>query len=201
MEPIDQNKARRRRRLPSSGGFTLIDTLVTVAVFCIASAIAVPTMAGAVEGMRVRMAARDVERELQSARLLAVSSNRPIRVRFNCPEAGQYRMVELIGSPESPDVLDGDGSRCGESAFPYPARDNDPLTRPNLDGPLRRLPPGVSFDGAQTVEFWPNGTARVDAGSGTPWPKIRAAGTAISLTKGAETLSIEVNGRGKIHLE
>ena len=175
--------------------------MVSVAVFGVVSATALPVMSGALDSMRVRMAARDVERELQTARLRAVSSNRPIRVRFNCPEAGQYRIVELLGSPESPTVLDNHVARCGETEFPYPAGDNDALTRPNHDGPLRSLPPGVSFGSVQTIEFWPNGTARIDADGGTPWPKIAAPGTTLSLTKGTEIRSIEVTGFGKMHLQ
>jgi len=183
-----------------SAGFTLIDTLVTVALICIISAITIPAIAGVLGSLRVGMGARDVERELQTARMLAVSTNRPIRVRFNCPTDGQYRLVELIGSPESPDSFDNDRARCGDVAFPYPAPDNEPLTRPNLDGPVRRLPPGVSFALAQTIEFWPNGTARVDSGGGVPWPKIPAAGATVSVTKGAVTRSIEVSSLGKIRM-
>jgi len=200
MRPIDIQRERTRHGRGSSAGFTLIDTLVTVALLGIVSAIAIPAMSSVLDSMRVGMGARDVERELQAARLLAVSSNRPIRVRFNCPAAGQYRLVELIGSPESPDAFDNDGARCGETAFPYPASDTDALTRPNLDGPVRRLPQGVSFGSAQTIEFWPNGTARADSGGGLPWPKIQASGTVVSVTKDSVTRSIEVNGLGKIRL-
>lgn len=182
-------------------GFTLMDLTITVAVFAIASAIAIPTMSRTVESMRVRMAARDVERELQAARLQAVSSNRPMRIRFNCPSAGQYRVVELIGSPSVPDSLDGDSLRCSENAFPFPASDNDPLTRPNNDRPLRRLPQGVSFGNVQTIEFWPNGTARINSGGTTPWPRIPVQGITVSVVKGSTTRSMTVTGLGKITLQ
>jgi type II secretory pathway pseudopilin PulG len=185
----------------NAAGFTLADMIITVALFGVVSAITIPSVTGAMDTMRVRMAARDVERELQSARFLAVSANRPIRVRFNCPVAGQYRMVELIGSPESPETTDDLASRCGERAFPYPAADSDPLTRPNLDGPVRWLPTGVSFAGAQTVEFWPDGTAHADGGSGTPWPRITTERVAISVENDSLTQAVEVNGRGKIRMQ
>lgn len=178
-----------------------MDLTITVAVFAIASAIAIPTMSRTVESMRVRMAARDVERELQAARLQAVSSNRPMRIRFNCPSAGQYRVVELIGSPSVPDSLDGDSLRCGENAFPFPARDNDPLTRPNNDRPLRRLPQGVSFGDVQAIEFWPNGTARINSGGTMPWPRIPVQGITVSVVKGSTTRSMTVTGLGRITLQ
>jgi type II secretory pathway pseudopilin PulG len=200
MQPIDEMKGRVRRGWRSAAGFTLVDTLLAVTVFGIVSAVAVPSMSGAVDQMRLRIAARDVEQELQSARFLAVSSNRPVRVRFNCPDVGQYRVVELIGSPASPDALDDQLARCGTDTFPYPAGDSDPLTRPNLDGPLRRLPEGVTFVSAQTVEFWPDGTAHASSGGDAPWPKIAADGVAVSITKDSETRAVEVNGRGKIRI-
>lgn len=178
-----------------------MDVLITTAVFATMAAVAIPVMGRTVEVMRVRMAARDVERELQSARLLAVSSNRPVRVRFNCPSAGQYRVVELIGTPSAPDALDSSASRCSETSFPYPAADNDPLTRPNSDGPLRRLPLGVTFGSAQTVEFWPNGTARISSGGTNPWPAIPPQGLLLSVVKGGMVRSIGVTGLGKIQLQ
>ena len=42
-------------------------------------------MLNGVDGMRLGVSARDVERELQFARLKAVSTNRPMRIRFNAP--------------------------------------------------------------------------------------------------------------------
>jgi hypothetical protein len=39
------------------------------------------------------MAIRNVERELQFARLDSVSTNRPMRVRLDCPQVGQIRSV------------------------------------------------------------------------------------------------------------
>jgi type II secretory pathway pseudopilin PulG len=179
----------------------LIDLVVTVGVFATASAVAIPLMNSALDNLRLKMAARDVERELQTARLKAVSANRPIRIRFNCPATGQYRMVEMIGTPGSPDALDNDSGRCNDRLFPYPAADNDPLTRPNLDGPLRRLPPGVSFGNVQTIEFWPNGTAHASSGSATPWPIVPVSGVSLTLTKGASAGAVTVNGLGKIQVQ
>ena len=83
----------------SQWGFTFIDMVVVIAVVGIVSAIGLPTMMGAIDRMRLGQSAREVERELQMAKSRAVAKGRPIRVRFNCPTAGEYRIVELIGSP------------------------------------------------------------------------------------------------------
>ena len=78
-----------------------------------------PQMFDGVDRMRLGMTARDVERELQFARLKSVSTNRPMRIRFNCPVAGQFRVVELIGTPRVPLAADGAANRCDETIYPY----------------------------------------------------------------------------------
>ncbi len=184
----------------SDRGFTLVDTLATVAVLGIVLAIAVPMMTDLTTGLRLAEDTRSVERELQTARLKAVTSNRPIRVRFNCPTAGDFRMVELIGTTRTPDAGDTPAARCAESGYPYPA-DTDPMTVPNHDGPLRQLQLGVVFGSSvRTVEFWPDGTAHVDQGTGNPWPVIPSTGISIVLQQGPKTKAITVNGLGRIQI-
>jgi type II secretory pathway pseudopilin PulG len=182
-------------------GFTLIDMLITVAMIGVLGAIAAPTLMNLGDNLKLGQAAREVERELQTARLKAVTSNRPMRVRFNCPAAGQYRMVELIGTPALPAAADAAASRCQETAYPFPSGDVNPLTRPNHDGPLRRLPAVVSFGAVSTLEFWPDGSVHRQAGTELPWAGVPAStGTAITLVKGTEIRRITVNGLGKITL-
>ena len=81
-------------------GFSLIELLMVVALVGIVSVIGLPLLGNISGAIALGEAARQVERELQSARMTAVSANHPVRVMFNCPIAGQYRMVELIGTPE-----------------------------------------------------------------------------------------------------
>jgi type II secretory pathway pseudopilin PulG len=179
----------------------LIDLMITLAVFGVMAAGAVPVFTNATDGLKLGQAAREVERELQTARLKAVTSNRPIRVRFNCPATGEYRMVELIGSAAAPVAADTAPTRCQETVYKSPANDANPLTRPNHDGPVKRLPTVVSFGAASTVEFWPDGSVHQDlAGGVTPWPVVPGTGTAITLTKGTKISTITVNGLGKITL-
>lgn len=175
--------------------------MVTVSVFSILMAAAVPTLQDLTSGMRLAQGLREVERELQTARLRAVTANRPIRVRFNCPVPGEYRMVELIGTPSTPDSADSSASRCQESVYPYPAADDNPLTRPNHDGPMRRLHPSLAFGAAPTLEFWPDGTVHMQSGTAAPWPVVASTGTAVTITKDTMVRTITVNGLGKVQLQ
>ncbi len=182
-------------------GFTITELLATVALFSIVAAIGIPMVLGSLDGMKMGAAARLVHGELQTARLKAVSANRPIRVRFDCPAAGQFRMVELIGTPAVPDARDGAANRCSPTTYPYPVTNMNALTRPNHDGPVRLLGTGVSFMASQTVEFWPDGTAHANAGGGNPWPAIPGTGVIIMVKYKDSYKSITVNGVGKVQIQ
>src|SRR5882762_1324663 len=99
-------------KIHTRAGFTLIDIMVTISVMAIIMAGAVPALINVADGMKLGQGQRDVYQEMQTARLIAVSSNRPMRIRFNCPVAGQYRLTELIGSPAAPDGNDSANDRC-----------------------------------------------------------------------------------------
>jgi prepilin-type N-terminal cleavage/methylation domain-containing protein len=173
-------------------GFSLIDMMIVIALMGIIAGMAVPAWGNLTESMKLASNAREVERELQTARLKAVTANRPIRVRFNCPVAGQYRMVELIGSVTAPHANDVAANRCQEVVYPYPAADREPLTRPNHDGPLRRLAAKVTFGAAAHLEFWPDGSVRKIDGTAMPME--------ITLVKDNAVRKITVNSLGKITL-
>ena len=186
----------------SNAGFTLIDTMITLLIFGILSATAAPVFMDMTKSMRLGQAIRDVERELQTARLKAVTSNQPIRVRFNCPAAGQFRMVEVIGTPTVPVSTDAltNAGRCSEAAYPFPATDDNPLTRPNHDGPLRRLHETLSFGSNAAIEFWPDGSAHRQTGSENPWSVAPTTGVNLTVTDGTNTRTVQVNSLGKIRI-
>jgi len=190
---------RHHAQLRDARGFTLIDTLATLAVFATVSAIALPRLTNSLEGQRLGMEARNVERELQSARLSAVATNRPIRFRFNCPSAGRYRRVEVIGTVNIPHADDAEARAVARCGYPFPAADTNPLTRPNNDGPPLRLYSSVTFTAVQTLEFWPDGTVHVPGTS--PWPRLGATDATFTLAKGSSTQSIKVNSLGKIRIQ
>jgi len=173
---------------------------------------AIPAITSMMGEMQVGASAREVERELQTARLRAVSTNRPMRVRFNCPTAGQFRLVELIGTPTAPAADDSDSraaARCSTATYPYPDQNRGVFDVPNNDGDLKRLNSAVEFVAVQTIEFWPDGTARTFQGR-LPWDPIPTnAPTSITLQKAkgsaaaqlASRKSIQVNGLGKVQLQ
>jgi len=177
-----------------------MDTIATLAVFATVSAVAVPLVTNTLEGQRLGMESRNVERELQSTRLTAVATNRPIRIRFNCPSTGMYRRVEVIGTVNVPDADDAEARAVARCGYPYPAADTNPLTRPNSDGPTQQLYSSVTFTAVQTLEFWPDGTVHVPAAT-NPWPRLGATDATITVAKGSYTRNIQVNSLGKIRIQ
>jgi Tfp pilus assembly protein FimT len=181
-------------------GFSLVDMLAVITILVTVSAIALPSMLSGMDRARLGQSAREVERELQIAKSRAVIKGRAMRVRFNCPSAGEFRAVELLGTISVPLAADAAADRCSEALYPYPPADTDPVTTPNLDGPLRRLQDTVSFGTTETIEFRANGTAFYDAGGGD-YDLIPVAGVQITLVRDGVTRTITVNGLGKVALQ
>jgi prepilin-type N-terminal cleavage/methylation domain-containing protein len=169
-------------------GFSLTELMLTVAIIGTIAAMAVPVLTDVSENTKLNAAAREVERELQSARLKAVTNNRSLRVRTNCPSAGYFRTVEVLGT-----AADTASNRCSPSAYPNQA-DNDLMTRPNFDGPLRILPNGATVPD-YTFEFRPNGTVYAVSGTATT---VIAAPVTVTVTRRGQTRSMTINGAGKI---
>lgn len=205
MRSINKAKAilwTRSGLSASDAGFTLIEMMAVITVFSIIAAMAVPLLKDSADAMQLGIQARHVERELQEARLRAVKANHPVRVRFNCPVNGQYRSVELIGTAAVPTAADSATNRCELASYPYPAPDNNLITRPNNDGPLQRLESYTTFTTSQTIEFWPDGTVHVASGTTFPWPPIAGdPGITLTLTRKGQTKNVRVNAFGKTQIQ
>jgi prepilin-type N-terminal cleavage/methylation domain-containing protein len=180
-------------------GFSLIELVGVMAVSAILIAIAVPQMSDAIVSMRLGQGTREVERELQTARLKAVSTNRILRLRTNCPAGGFYRMVEYLGTIQTPAAADTAADRCLNTVYPFPAADTNPITRPNHDGPVRIMLPDVTVDTA-SFEFRPDGTAWLVGADGRA-ASMPLAGTDLTLTHKSRTRRINVNPLGKISIQ
>ncbi len=172
-------------------GFSLVELLLVVAIFATLSATALPVYNDLAEVSRLSSATREVERELQAARLKSVSTNRMLRVRLNCPVAGEFRTVEVLGTGADTAI-----DRCTTASYPYPAADQNRFTRPNFDGPIRRLSQQTTMTNG-AIEFRPDGTAW-DVSTGTP----QAIGTTVSftVTRRTRTRTVTVNAMGKIQM-
>jgi prepilin-type N-terminal cleavage/methylation domain-containing protein len=179
-------------RIRPAHGFSLIELLMVIAVSATLAAVSVPILMDVSEGTKLNAATREIERELQSARLKAVSVNRTLRVRLNCPAAGYVRTVEYLGN-----AVDTSSNRCLMSAFPYPAADTELSTRPNYDGPLRILPNGATVTSG-IIEFRPDGTA-YDVVSNAP--VAIGAPLSLTVTRNGKSRTVTVNGAGKITLQ
>ncbi|MCA1560822.1 MAG: GspH/FimT family pseudopilin [Acidobacteria bacterium] len=172
----------------SDRGFSLTELMLTVATAATLMAVTVPILTDVTEGSKLNAAARELERELQSARLKAVSANRILRVRLNCPATGYYRTVELLNT-----TADAATNRCLLTAYPFPA-DTDVMTRPNHDGPVRTLPSGATV-ASSVLEFRPDGTAYNVV---TNVAQTIATPVTLTVTRNNKSKSMTINGAGKI---
>ena len=187
-----------RHTLRSADGFSLVDMIVVMVLFATLSAMALPTLRDFNGAIALGTAQRQIASELQQARMKAVTTNRVMRVRFNCPAANQFRTVELIGTSSIPVAQDTATNRCSDSVYPFPASDLNPVTLPNQDGPIRRIDPKVSLGAVQTIEFRSSGMAYSVNADGTSTLPLAGTGVSLTVTKGSQTKTVTVNALGKI---
>lgn len=176
----------RRTGRQSADGFTLLELMLVLGIGVVLIGAAIPTINGARQRLELDGAMHDVSAAVQSARLQALSGGRTIRVRFNCPVAGQYRVVEIVGDA----TIDNAANRCDAAAYPYP--DQNTGTRPNLDGPVQVLRGGVTFSQATDVDIAPTGRIT---------PVTGAAPVSITAVKSNATQTLTLSAAGRVSFQ
>jgi len=139
------------RRLGRQHGFGVVQGLFSLLIVGTVSVVSMPKMTEMLHQHLLMGIAQEVGAQIRGARVLAVTTGRTIRVRFDCPGAGQYRIVEVLIRRS----VDNNPNRCSRRAFPRP--DQRPGSGPDLDGPLLSLKNGVSFAAHRDVDIGPTG--------------------------------------------
>ena len=172
-------------------GFSLTELVMVVALAGTLMAVAVPLSGNLMASMKLNEASRLIERELADARLRAVSTNRALRVRTNCPATGFVRTVEFTAS-----VTDTAANRCLNGPYPFPP-DDDLMTLPNYDGPVRRIPNGASVN-TVTYQFQPDGTVFNVVNNVIT---TMASEQTVTISRGNMSRTVKVNSAGKIQIQ
>lgn len=100
----------------TSRAFTLVETMVVVAIIAIIAAFAVPTITSVVSNTRLSQASMTLSSQLSLARRFAMTKNRPVEIRFirfqdpeSPPDASgassQFRGIQLLEVLESGAVV------------------------------------------------------------------------------------------------
>jgi prepilin-type N-terminal cleavage/methylation domain-containing protein len=163
-------------------GFSLTELIVTTALISVATGMGAPLLSGAAGRSRSYSAMHDIAGQIRTARLAAVSTNRAMRIMFNCPGPGQYRVIEITGLA----AIDNDANRC---VYPWP--DPDPGNLPDNDGPVMLLPQGIDFVATQDLQ--------IDA-FGQITPLAGGMPAQIGVTDGTFARQITVSTAGRIQL-
>ncbi len=127
-------------------GFTLFEVLVTLGLIGILAAVGLPVMSEAINRNRVWTGAETIGSQIRQARLMAISRNTTFRIRFDCPAAGQLRILQVTGDA----LIDEASTRCSDQQA--------------LDSGIIPMPEGVSFGTVPTLEV--NGRGTFSAASG-----------------------------------
>jgi Tfp pilus assembly protein FimT len=176
-------------------GFSLVELMFVMLGIIAIAGMTIPRFNNLIQSQRANDAARMVERELQTARLKAVSASRPLRVRFNCPAAGQFRLIEVTGVAS----VDNATNRCDPAAYPSPGPSDALRSTPALDSPVRYLPPSTTVSGAAlNLEFSPKGSVFKVDGAGTT--TLLAEDLTLTVTRTGYSKTVTLNGLGRIRL-
>lgn len=86
----------------------MFELLIVMALIAIFAAMGIPTLQESTRRNAVWTASETIGTQIRQARLKAISRNKTFRVRFDCPAAGQFRVLEVTGNP----TIDNATDRC-----------------------------------------------------------------------------------------
>lgn len=175
-----------------AAGFSLVELLITAALISVLGAVAAPTIAAGMRRYTLISASQQVASTIRSARYQAVGKNRTLRVRFNCPAVGQFRLVEVTGNA----AIDTAANRCDPAAYPFP--DPNAAALPNLDGPVLLLPQGAEFGALSDLQV--DVAGRITRLTGCPVCATAAPPATIAVSNGSESRTITVSASGQVQL-
>jgi prepilin-type N-terminal cleavage/methylation domain-containing protein len=87
-------------------GFTLFELLIVMSLIAIVSAMAVPGMMQSSARNSVWTASETIGTQIRQARLKAISRNMSFQIRFDCPSAGQFRVLAVDSTINDTDRCD-----------------------------------------------------------------------------------------------
>ena len=82
-----------------AAGFSLIELLIVVGFVSVLAAMSGPPIQAGMARYALLSASQGVASTIRTARFQAVARNQILRVRFNDPAAGQYRVLDAADSP------------------------------------------------------------------------------------------------------
>lgn len=152
----------------STRGFTLFELLVVMALIAILSAVAIPVVIESSARNAVWTASEQIGSQIRQARLKAISRNRSFRVRFDCPEVGQFRVLVVTGDA----TIDAAADRCSQTE--------------EFDSGVYSMPANVTYtDPPPLLEVNPRGIFTSTLGIPTTITVTRTGGSSRSLNMSA----------------
>ena len=77
-----------------SAGFTLIETLIVVAMIGVLAGMTAPVVGAGIDRYEVISTSQQIAGTIRTARFQAVGKNMVLRVRFDYPDVGQFQIVD-----------------------------------------------------------------------------------------------------------
>ena len=158
----------------STRGFTMFELLIVMALIAIFAAMGIPTLQESTKRNAVWTASETIGTQVRQARLKAISRNRSFRVRFDCPVAGQFRVLVVTGNS----TIDTHTNRCS--------------MQQTHDSGIYAMPATVSYGTPPVLTVTSRGVFTASSGS------IPAT---IAVTNGTSTRELTVSATGQINFE